>query len=73
MKKMIALVLSIICIIVVILSIKSCMRKTYQELQKDFNSCIQSAFIERNINLKDKADMKEFRLIIDSCRQQVAE
>jgi hypothetical protein len=73
MKKAVIIVLVACCAIFTILCIRSCMRKTYAELQKSFNSCIQSSFIQRNINLKDKADIKEFELIIDQCKQQVIE
>lgn len=51
--------------------IKSCIKKTYLEMETEYISCIQTTLVERNIDMKAKADPKEFKAIIEYCSNEV--
>lgn len=68
--KLVLLVLFIAGIIWLVAYIKGCNR-TYLQLETEFVSCVQSSFLEKSINMKDKADPKIFESIVNTCKEEV--
>lgn len=68
--KLVLFILFVAGIIWLVTYIRGCNR-TYLQLETEFVSCIQSSFLEKSINMKDRADPKIFESIVNSCKEEV--
>jgi hypothetical protein len=68
--KLVLLVLFIASIIWLVAYIGG-YNRTYLQLETEFVSCVQSSFLEKSINMKDKADPKIFESIVNTCKEEV--
>ncbi len=71
--KIFSVIVLIGLIIGVVFLVKSCLRKTYLEMETEYISCIQTCLVDRSIDMKAKADPKEFRAIIEYCAKDVVD